>query len=153
LPSNLHAVQVLFFSGMAVYICKDMKKLASFSILLLYFAVSSGFVVNLHYCMNKLHSWELGTPQSDKCGQCGMDVKESGGCCHDEVKIIKLQQDLVKAQSIDYRFSVTEAIVVTPVFDNPQPQLQDIRSLIPEAFKPPPGTRVPIYISNRVFRI
>ncbi len=30
---------------------------------------------------------------ADVCGRCGMDTHESNGCCRDEVKVVKLEQD------------------------------------------------------------
>jgi hypothetical protein len=35
------------------------------TILLAVFFVNTGFVVNLHYCMDRYHSWELGTSEKE----------------------------------------------------------------------------------------
>ncbi|MBS1655360.1 MAG: hypothetical protein JSU05_10980, partial [Bacteroidetes bacterium] len=70
-----------------------MKKLLVSIIAVVYFAISSGVVINMHYCMNRFDSAQLGAKTADYCSKCGMHTGKSKGCCHDEVKLIKLQQD------------------------------------------------------------
>ena len=92
--------------GSACFFCADhckqappalslyrMKRFASVIVLLLYFAFSSGVVVNLHYCMNRFDSFQLGSTESEVCGKCGMHTQDSDGCCHDEIKIMKIDDD------------------------------------------------------------
>lgn len=43
--------------------------------------------------MNKLASVHLFEKSANLCGKCGMVTTELNGCCHDEVKVIKLEQD------------------------------------------------------------
>lgn len=54
---------------------------------LLYMTVTSGIVINIHYCMGEEQSVAVGAPSDARCGTCGMD----GGCCHDELQVVKLQ--------------------------------------------------------------
>ena len=68
------------------------KALATISTLV-YFAVTSGIVINMHYCMDRLNSTELYKTKTETCGKCGMHINESNGCCHDEIKIVKLTND------------------------------------------------------------
>ena len=75
-----------------------MKKLAASILLLIYFTVTTGFVVSVHYCMNKLDSIQLGDNSSEECGKCGMHVEDSGGCCKDDVKLVKMQADSKRAE-------------------------------------------------------
>ncbi|MER3499102.1 MAG: hypothetical protein C4308_10950 [Chitinophagaceae bacterium] len=42
--------------------------------------------------MDRFDSVRLYTPASDYCTKCGMHTQKHG-CCHDEVKIVKLQDD------------------------------------------------------------
>ena len=70
-----------------------MKKIVTGIALICYLAVSSGVVINYHYCMNRLASTQLFAAAKPVCGKCGMHTKESNGCCHDEEKVIKLQLD------------------------------------------------------------
>ncbi|HEX2533578.1 MAG TPA: hypothetical protein VHK69_07575 [Chitinophagaceae bacterium] len=92
-----------------------MKKALAFIWLLTYFTVSTGFTVNLHYCMDRLDSFELGGKESDTCGKCGMHVEDSGGCCRDEVKVIKLELDESPAQAAAFYFVSAPAILTEPV--------------------------------------
>ncbi len=66
-----------------------MKKFLAIVVLFTYFAVSSGFVVSMHYCMDRLDSVELGQDHEDKCRKCGMHKDD--GCCKDEVVMVKLE--------------------------------------------------------------
>ncbi len=50
-------------------------------------AASSGTVISLHYCMDSFASVSIGHKEKKGCDLCGMDNK---GCCHDDVKVIKL---------------------------------------------------------------
>jgi hypothetical protein len=70
-----------------------MKKLIFTISFLCYFAVTSGIVINSHYCMKRLVSINLFDRTPDVCGKCGMDTHESNGCCRDEIKVVKLDQD------------------------------------------------------------
>lgn len=70
-----------------MYFCVSMKHFAAICLSLLYLAMVSGVVVNIHYCMGKVASVALGHSESDRCGDCGMDNK---GCCKDEVKVVKV---------------------------------------------------------------
>ena len=83
-----------------------MKKLLASILLLVYFTVSTGFVVSVHYCMNKVDSIELGDNSSDQCGKCGMHVEDSGGCCKDDVKMVKMQVDHSVAKTASPDFSL-----------------------------------------------
>lgn len=68
-----------------------MKKVLFYIFILVYFTVSTGFTVNLHYCMDNFQSWELGAIEDGSCGKCGMPLSKGGACCRDEVKVMKLQ--------------------------------------------------------------
>ena len=70
-----------------------MKKGIALISFLCYFAVTSGVVINSHYCMKRLVSTHLFETSSKVCGRCGMKMHKGSGCCHDEVKVVKLQQD------------------------------------------------------------
>lgn len=70
--------------------------------------------MNLHYCMDRLASVHLFSGKSDTCGLCGMEVHQSNGCCHDEVKVIKLDQDQNKLTVPDYSIPRIDEQVITP---------------------------------------
>ena len=91
-----------------------MKKLVASIVLVCYLAVSCGVVINSHYCMHRLASTKLFVSAKTVCGKCGMHNKKSNGCCHDEVKLVKLQQDQNKVPITSYDIPFMEAVVTVP---------------------------------------
>ena len=82
--------------------------------LVCYLAVSSGIVINYRYCMNRLASTQLFAAAKPVCGKCGMHTKKSNGCCHDEVKVIKLVLDQNTISIADYNFPSLDAVETVP---------------------------------------
>jgi hypothetical protein len=68
-----------------------MKRLLALFIALIYLVMSTGFVMNSHYCMGKLSSIELGRSEVKKC-ICGMriDSTKKNKCCHSKIDVVKL---------------------------------------------------------------
>ncbi len=64
-----------------------MKKFFVLILAFFYLLVSSGIALNEHYCMGYVSSVDL--THKDKCSKCGMKTG-AGGCCKNQVKIIKL---------------------------------------------------------------
>lgn len=126
-----------------------MKKALAAILLLVYFTVSTGFVVSLHYCMDRLTSAEIGNSKSDKCDYCGMH--KDGHCCRDDVKVVKLQ------------LSHTAPKIVVPHFSLPVAALVTIEYLVAPFYNfierndavvhPPPLGEQDTYLRNCVFRI
>jgi len=128
-----------------------MKKLAASILLLIYFTVSTGFVVSVHYCMNKLDSVQLGDDSSEECGKCGMHVEDSGGCCKDDVKLVKMQVDQAFAKVLSADFSFHTELPVT--IDHYSAPLQNsIQEEYPLAHGPPLSEQ-DTYLKNCVFRL
>jgi hypothetical protein len=69
-----------------------MKKLIASFTVVVYLAFACGVLVNFHYCMDRYDSYSFYKAKSDWCPKCHMHTG-TRGCCHDEVKIIKLQDD------------------------------------------------------------
>ncbi|RYY90562.1 MAG: hypothetical protein EOO15_02125 [Chitinophagaceae bacterium] len=128
-----------------------MKKLFALLTLLAYFTVSTGFVVNLHYCMDRYHSWAIGAPQSDRCATCGMSQKKND-CCHDQVKVVKVAQDVTAAQYLVVDFSVP-AIVHEPPVWLPEPPVTELVQPATPIHGPPLISKQDTYLRNCVFRI
>jgi len=128
-----------------------MKKLLASILLLVYFTVSTGFVVSVHYCMNKVDSVEFGDSSSEKCGKCGMHIQSSDGCCKDDVKLVKMQVDQSFAKIAVPDFSLDLAV----------PQAQEFYFVSyhrsPEEKHPlangPPLSKQDTYLQNCVFRL
>ena len=129
-----------------------MKKLVAFIWLMVYMCVSTGFAVSTHYCMNKQRSIEFGVVQKAVCEKCGMTKQENHGCCRDEIKVVKLQQDTQVAKVLLASFQVSLPIAllshhfISPFYNFTQ-------TGTPTAFQPPPLYQKDICISNSVFRI
>lgn len=118
---------------------------------MVYLVVTTGFVVNLHYCMHKLHSWDLGFSHDDACNTCGM-TKKASGCCHDEVKVVKLLQDQLVAKAATH--SITEALAphsFTSDYLATVPILENETSTYVHG--PPLIKQQGIYLKNRVLRL
>ncbi len=139
------------FSVYSITLWRLMKKGLSIILLLIYFTVSTGFTVNLHYCMDEIQSWELGTIDDEKCDLCGMDTQDSG-CCRDEERVLKLQQDVFKTPAIAYNFSLpilishTTSYLLLP-FQNVKTADQYL------SHSPPLINKQDTYLENCVFRI
>jgi hypothetical protein len=126
-----------------------LKKFLAISLAVVYLAISSGVVMNIHYCMGEIAEVAFGQKSSDKCGQCGM---ENEGCCHDDVKVVKIQDsqsltsinaDFTKAEIVAQSYpDLSLAVIILPLSIDPQ-----------TADSPPGKTEIPLNILNCVFRI
>ena len=130
-----------------------MKKIILSLVILIYLAVSSGVVVNFHYCMNKLASTEFFGSEKKNCDKCGMHIDESHGCCRDEVKIVKMENDQKVTADFSFELPSLAALVVKPSdfiatsFYNTSEERQFINHL------PPLLSEQDTYLQNSVFRI
>lgn len=90
-----------------------MKRLLTLFIALIYLVMSTGFVMNSHYCMGKLSSIELGRSEVKKC-ICGMriDSTKKNKCCHSIIEVVKLE---------DSHKSTTSTIIFTNFFEAAMP--------------------------------
>jgi hypothetical protein len=73
-----------------------MKRVFVLTVALLYLVITSGVVVNVHYCMGRIAEVAFHEVNNDACGTCGMD---NSGCCHNDQQVFKLT-DSHKAPSI-----------------------------------------------------
>jgi hypothetical protein len=128
-----------------------MKRAVASILLFFYFLVNTGFVVSVHYCMDKVNGVELGDSNHKECGKCGMTIEERDGCCKDDVKVMKMQVDQLMAKLVKADFSLpliatndTE-FLFTPLF-------YTIEKSEPVAHGPPLSEQ-DTYLQNRVFRI
>lgn len=130
-----------------------MKKAVFAISVFVYFVATCGVVINYHYCMKKLASVHLFDKFDDECGRCGMITHESNGCCHDEVKVVKLVQDQNKLPELANEFQKGVMPATTP----PAFIVASFKSeYIPALFKshPPPLLSLQdTYIRVNVFRI
>jgi len=67
-----------------------MKKLASIFVSIIYLVLSTGVLVNLHYCQGEIESISIITNAS-KCCCASMDFAD--GCCSNEQLLVQLDND------------------------------------------------------------
>ncbi len=91
-----------------------MKKTVAVISLACYLLVTTGVVINYHYCMKRLASTQLFGSAKTFCGKCGMHTKKSNGCCRDEVKVMKLQTDHNSFSAEAYSIPPVAILAVTP---------------------------------------
>jgi hypothetical protein len=94
----------------------------------------------------------LGSNQKEKCGKCGMPASKKAGCCHDVIKVVKLNVDQVQVYSLAYN------VIQTPTFLPPSffieaPLRNACLSLSDKAHAPPLIYQHDLYLTNCVFRI
>jgi len=90
------------------------KKIITSIALACYLLVSIGVVINHHYCMKQLASTQLFAAAKAVCGKCGMHTKKSNGCCHDEVKVVKLEQDQNTFSAASLSIPSLDILSITP---------------------------------------
>ncbi|MBN8674599.1 MAG: hypothetical protein J0L56_10720 [Chitinophagales bacterium] len=93
-----------------------MKKTVVAILAIYYLTVTCGVTVNLHYCMKRLASVDWFGSKADKCGRCGMDMHKSSKCCHDEFKVVKLNEDHLKSPVAEFVFSADQPVVLAHSF-------------------------------------
>ena len=127
-----------------------MQKLAFTILTVFYLSFTSGLIINSHYCMDKLSSLELFGKKSETCSKCGMSNDETNGCCHDDTKVVKLQDDHFASYYFYKLKSITPVITQTPVTaSNTFP----INYSFNHFDYIPPDSKQPVYLVNKVFRI
>lgn len=127
-----------------------MKKLLTAFIAVLYLGLSSGFAINVHYCMGKFAGANVEISKSDKCGKCGMTAKS--GCCHDEVTVLKIN-DSHKANYNSYSFQAAYYMLPKTYRLLPKVDLFDLGQQTAFSSSPPESHYPSLYLLYNVFRI
>lgn len=65
-----------------------MKQFLIFILSIIYFTVSTGFVVNVHYCMGKISTVKFEEPKQKCCCK-----KKNKPCCKTEQQLVKLSSN------------------------------------------------------------
>jgi hypothetical protein len=126
-----------------------------FILSLLYLTASTGADLHLHYCMGHLSDWSIWINNDEKkCSKCGMEKQEEddNGCCRDEQKWVKIEDDQkanliieppsLTSEDINYLHGYT----VISFFNISN-------DLLPQSNAPPRKKSVATYILNSNFRI
>ncbi len=131
-----------------------MKRILAISVAFIYLAITSGLVLQVHYCMGEQagSSIQFAEVSNQTCGKCGMQ-NGSNKCCHDEVKFLKLQ-DVHKQVFADYQVSPPSALPRDFNFIEPLLLFNSNSCALPNNSPPDDDTGQPsIFILNGVFRI
>lgn len=128
------------------------RVLLSISIFI-YLFFSNGWVLDVHYCMNKVSSVHLFETKPEQCSQCGMDADESKGCCHDEDQVIKLVQDQRTPEALSYTITAPATLEAEVPFSIYTTLCESKQQIVRVAHDPPEYPSQEIYLLNRVFRL
>lgn len=132
-----------------------MKKFFVTILAVLYLATTTGATVQMHYCMDKLVELNLWNSEKDQCGNCGMETNQQtdNGCCKDEHKQVKLENDHYKSGVVFQAMQVSA--VALPVYFNQIPPVtfSSVTEENPRSHAPPRSCALAIYKRNCVFRI
>jgi hypothetical protein len=129
------------------------KKFIVVILSLLYIATFSGATMHLHYCMGKMIDWKLtGDATAEKCPKCGMNKASDKGCCKDEHKQLKIDdQKLIDANGS--LVHLTSVAVITSWFELSFAYFPSKTEEHTRTNAPFQAQGVPLYIYNCVFRI
>ena len=134
------------------YLCVIMKRFIATLLAVIYLSVSSGMVMNMHYCMGKLSSVKLAVLPKATCA-CGKKMEKKKGCCKTETKIVKVedaqQKSVIAAVSFPLALAapVAELNLLQASFYNNSAELN------PTVHAPPLLSGQDTYLRNCVFRI
>jgi len=117
---------------------------------MLYVTLTSGVMVNIHYCMGRLSSVDYGHESTRGCDKCGMEQKK--GCCHTEHKLIKADQEHLAVNSLP---SLSEWIAeASPVYSFfPDYNYRNRDHHYSRYHSPPDPRAESIHVYNCVFRV
>ncbi len=119
-----------------------------------YLTVSSGMVVNVHYCMGKFSSVSFGHEQDHNdgaCDKCGM-AKTENHCCKDEVTKVKLS-DSHQLSSFAFELDGISALLPEKIIVLNDPEQGVSPAPSASYHSPPPNTLNKLYLAVLTFRI
>ena len=129
-----------------------MKKLIACILAVVYLSASSGMVVNVQYCMDKVASVQVNGFGNENI--CCTDGGKTAGCCSDELKVVKLQESHNAAVASYSMENPAQLLGVPLSFINSSPLvLADEKRVQMADSSPPLASASSIHIRNCVFRI
>ena len=130
-----------------------MKKAVVAIWLVIYLAVSTGVLVSDHYCMNRLASTKLFSATSKTCGKCGMTTERSHGCCRDEWRIVKMDDDQRLSLLADWKLEMPALPAIQWMDTQSSLFALATHPTLAGNLPPPPLHRQDTYLQIGVFRI
>lgn len=130
-----------------------MKRIIVSIIALIYFTVSSGMIMNVHYCMGKVSTIQINQVPDERC-ICGLPKKEtsSKGCCKTEFTVVKLA-DTHKASSASYDIQTPVVLVARSLSQLEASLYNTSLKIYADIHGPPLLSEQDTYLLNCVFRI
>lgn len=128
-----------------------MKKGIVFILAILYITLTSGIVINVHYCMGRLTDVTYGHEKDKACDRCGMEQKP--GCCETDHQLIKADTDHLAASVLTA--PLIQKDILTTVFPINQLVVYAASQEIPfQQYHSPPDQRGnSLSLFNSVFRL
>jgi hypothetical protein len=121
-----------------------------FLLAIIYITLTSGIVVNVHYCMGRVEGVTYGAEAEHRCDKCGMEQRE--GCCDTEHKLVKADSDHIFAKSIEA--PSTFAALTPAVSPGYNLSFSPLREIYTKRYHSPPDFRSNnLSVYNSVFRI
>jgi hypothetical protein len=132
-----------------------MKKFIVAILAFVYITTSMGATIHMHYCMGKMANWSLDFNRSKTCGKCGMEKgdKKDNGCCKDENKFIKNDNDQKAAETGFQAIQLIAVALPVSFVEIPSinfPGVSDKNTFI---HSPPRSSAIRVYIINRTILI
>lgn len=137
-------------------LAQSMKRFLLLILSVCYLTASSGAVVHLHYCMDKLIGWGLWEKngKTDKCDKCGMSKSsKKKSCCKDKSKFVKITKD---QKAIKGCISLSRPVLNLTTGAYHYSSFEDIVIITCKhsvSHDPPSAESLSLLILNRVFRI
>lgn len=94
-----------------------MKKIVVLILSIIYFTVSTGFVVNVHYCMGKISTVKFEEPKQKCCCK-----KKHKACCKTEQQLVKLSSNSKLTDAWIAANTSFSEILTPPYFFVPKPE-------------------------------
>ena len=130
-----------------------MKKIIASISFVCYLTVTSGVIVNFHYCMNRFASVQWFVAGNKNCPTCGMKINKAHGCCHDEVKVVKMEVDQKTTPAFTYELPSIDVVGHLPSEFIAAAFYNVDESSHFHNHSPPLLTEQDTYLQNGVFRI
>jgi hypothetical protein len=128
-----------------------MKKVSLILLITIYSVATVGVCLKKFYCCGNLKSVSVVITDTEK-EKCGMGDEKSG-CCESRFQWLKVKDDHLAPSDIDLSFKhFTDLHIFTPLWQTAKYELNE-EVIINGSHAPPLDAGIPIYISNRVFRI
>lgn len=130
-----------------------MRKIIIAILAILYFSSSTGAIVYLHNCMNKLVGCSLDQHTAGTFYKYGIekDGCKDSACCKKENKFFKGQPDQHITVPVYHWLPTNKAVFPFSCFQIPLLYIATVAKGIPLSHSPPKSSTAPVYLRNCAF--